>query len=409
MRLYPMALVKLLMPTVMIGLAYWARAYIDQLGSESRVILDNLPYLICVVALFLAYQFNRCRHMLVSFGVAAFYWTVQNHLQVSLSQPEAARLYLGASLAVPLLGLFLLLVPERGIWNLYGLISSLAFVFLGLVCVQFGSWLPTTGEGAASYYAARPTEGYVLSFGATLLVGLTGLAAIVLLCLRNDEAEASFLGVLGALYLALALLHEEYISVAMCAAAGLCLVWGLLRNSHAMAYRDELTGLLGRRALNERLKSLGSKYSIAMLDVDHFKRFNDTHGHDVGDEVLRLVASRIRQVGSGGTAYRYGGEEFCIVFPRRTVDDCVEALDRVREQIASYKMSIRDRDLRPRRSRDGSKRRGATRLNSSHASVTISAGLAGRSEDHPVADMVIVAADEKLYRAKKDGRNRLAY
>src|SRR5210317_2106310 len=173
MRLYPMALVKLLMPTVMIGLAYWARAYIDQLGSESRVILDNLPYLICVVALFLAYQFNRCRHMLVSFGVAAFYWTVQNHLQVSLSQPEAARLYLGASLAVPLLGLFLLLVPERGIWNLYGLISSLAFVFLGLVCVQFGSWLPTTGEGTANYYAARPTEGYVLSFGATLLIGLT--------------------------------------------------------------------------------------------------------------------------------------------------------------------------------------------------------------------------------------------
>ena len=76
---------------------------------------------------------------------------------------------------------------------------------------------------------------------------------------------------LCALYLALALLHLQHISVAMMYAAGLCLVWGLLRSSHAMAYRDELTGLLGRRALNERLNMLGRSYCIAMLDVDHFK------------------------------------------------------------------------------------------------------------------------------------------
>ena len=140
--------------------------------------------------------------------------------------------------------------------------------------------------------------------------------------MRNEEVEAALIGAFLSLYLVLALLHVEHISVAMCTAAALCLVWGLLRSSHAMAYRDELTGLPGRRALNERLKMLGGNFTIAMLDVDHFKRFNDTYGHDVGDEVLKLVASRIRRVGGGGTAYRYGGEEFCIVFPRKDCRGC---------------------------------------------------------------------------------------
>jgi diguanylate cyclase (GGDEF)-like protein len=176
-----------------------------------------------------------------------------------------------------------------------------------------------------------------------------------------------------------------------------------------MAYRDELTGLPGRRALNERLKMLGGNFTIAMLDVDHFKRFNDTYGHDVGDEVLRLVASRIRQVRGGGTAYRYGGEEFCIVFPRKTVAEAVEPLERVREEIANYSMSIRDRNLRPVRAKEGNRRRGATRLGSNQVSVTISAGIAARSADDPDADAVIAAADKKLYQAKKAGRNRLAY
>ena len=409
MRLYPAALLKLLLPAVLVGTAYWARDSIGQLGNEPRVIVNNLPYLVCIVAVFMAYQFNRCRLMLASFGLIFFYWLVQSHLQVSLSQPEAGRLYLAVSLALPLLSIYLLLLPERGIWNYFGLFSSLAFVVLGLACVVLASWLSGgTGE-LVSYYAARPTQGYILSYGATLMVGLVGLVGAVLVCTRNAETEVALLGVLAALYLALALLHLDNISVAMCSAAGLCLLWGLLRGSHSMAYRDDLTGLLGRRALNERLRSLGRSYTIAMLDVDHFKRFNDTHGHDVGDEVLRLVASRVRQVGGGGTAYRYGGEEFCVVFPRKSVEDCVEVLDGVREKIAAYKMSIRDRQMRPAGSKDVTNKRGASRNKNPHVSVTISAGVASRGEDYPSAEAVILAADDKLYRAKKGCRNRVIY
>ena len=58
---------------------------------------------------------------------------------------------------------------------------------------------------------------------------------------------------------------------------------------------------------------------MAMIDVDHFKKFNDTHGHDIGDQVLKLVAARLAQVEGGGIAYRYGGEEFAVLFPDRPI------------------------------------------------------------------------------------------
>jgi diguanylate cyclase (GGDEF)-like protein len=409
MQLYRAALIKLCLPAALITAAYVGRAYIDDLGDEPRIILENLAYLFSVVGLLMAYQFNRSRLLLASVAVAVFYWAVQRYLQVSLSDPDAWRGYLAISLALPVLTFYLLLMPERGIWNLHGLIFSLAFILLGLICVQLGPWLAEANSSAQTYYAPRPTEGYVLSLGVTVLVALVALVGTALLCLRNEDVEAALLGAFFALYLALAFLHLQHISVAMCTAAALCLVWGLIRGSHAMAYRDELTGLRGRRALNERLKMLRGTFSIAMLDVDHFKRFNDTYGHDVGDEVLKLVASRIRRVGGGGTAYRYGGEEFCIVFARKSVAEAAEPVEEVREEIANYIMSIRDHSKRPSRAKEGTRRRGATRLGSNQVSVTVSAGIAEHNADNLDAEAVIAAADTMLYKAKQAGRNRIVH
>jgi diguanylate cyclase (GGDEF)-like protein len=409
MQLYPAALQKLLLPGALIGTAYFGRDYLDLLGRDSRLILDRLPYLLCLIAVLMAYQFNRGRLLLASVGVAAFYWSVQSHLQVSLAQPNAWQIYLALSLALPILTFYLLLLPERGIWNLYGLGFFFAFILLGLICLQLGPWLPQMNGAAQHYYTPHTGQSYVLSIGATLLVALVAIVGTVLLCIRNEEAEAALLGAFLSLYLALAILQAKHISVAMSTAAALCLVWGLIRSSHAMAYRDELTGLPGRRALNERLKMLGGNFTIAMIDVDHFKRFNDTYGHDVGDEVLKLVASRIHRVRGGGIAYRYGGEEFCVVFPRSTVEEAIEPLEQVREEIANYQMSIRNRSMRPVRAKEGNRRRGATRLGSNQVSVTISVGMAGRSVEHPDAESVIASADNRLYQAKRAGRNRLAH
>ena len=82
-----------------------------------------------------------------------------------------------------------------------------------------------------------------------------------------------------------------------------------------MAYRDELTGLQARRAMNEQLMGLGRQYVIAMVDVDHFKRFNDTFGHDVGDQVLKMVATKIEGVKGGGRLSVTAGRNSLFFFP----------------------------------------------------------------------------------------------
>ncbi|MEJ2502003.1 MAG: GGDEF domain-containing protein [Gemmatimonadota bacterium] len=113
-----------------------------------------------------------------------------------------------------------------------------------------------------------------------------------------------------------------------------------LEEAHRLAYHDGLTGLPSRRALNERLQRTLGGYTVAMVDVDHFKRVNDRHGHDVGDQVLRMVATRLRGT-PGARVYRYGGEEFTLVFPGRDVDDVRPILDRVRERVADPPFVIR--------------------------------------------------------------------
>ncbi len=409
MQWYPAALLKLVVPALLILAALWLRPQVLSSGEEWQLVLENLPYLLCLVAILVAYQFNRGRLLFASIAVAVFYWLVNRHLQVSLSDARASHVFLVLSLAIPLVALYLLLVPERGVANLHALGIAAGLLLLVSAVFYLLPLLPQNSEAAARYYAAWPWDGYVLSRGASLLVAVVTVAGILLVTLRDEDTDVAILGAAFAASLTLAQLHFAMISVVLGIAASLILLWGSIRSSHAMAYRDELTGLPGRRALNERLRTLRRHYAIAMLDIDYFKRFNDTHGHDVGDEVLRLVASRLRDVEGGGTAYRYGGEEFCLVFPRRSVDECIEPLNRLREEIANYRMLLRDRMRRPRRSREGSRRRGATRIASDEVAVTVSVGVAEHSADTPDAQAVIKQADARLYQAKKAGRNRVAF
>jgi diguanylate cyclase (GGDEF)-like protein len=191
-------------------------------------------------------------------------------------------------------------------------------------------------------------------------------------------------------------------------AAGVLLIVALLHESHQLAFRDQLTGLPGRRALEERLRSVGSRYAMAMVDVDHFKQFNDTHGHDVGDQVLRLVGGRLAEI-DHGVAYRYGGEEFCVLFPGSDIGAAERAVDAIRRTIEQYRMAVRAPD-RPKQVEEGVKRRGRiSPLGQPEKvlSVTVSIGIAAPTDSRTPRE-VLRAADEALYRAKKAGRNRVS-
>ncbi len=180
--------------------------------------------------------------------------------------------------------------------------------------------------------------------------------------------------------------------------AELILIVAVLETSYTMAYRDELTNLPGRRALNESLLKLGSSYAVGMVDVDHFKNFNDSYGHDAGDQVLCKVASKLATVGGNGKAFRYGGEEFAIIFPGKTVEEAFLYLDKTRKEIEAARFSVRSMDRRKRR-------RTKKNRNGTHTDVTVSVGIAGNCRNRLSADEVLRAADKALYRAKAFGRN----
>jgi diguanylate cyclase (GGDEF)-like protein len=225
--------------------------------------------------------------------------------------------------------------------------------------------------------------------------------------LGDPPLETGAFGALIAVGAALNFAGDATATAVFSTAAALILVAVALQDSYRLAFLDELTGLPGRRALKMESMKLGQRYAIAMLDIDHFKKFNDTYGHDVGDQVLRMVASRMMRVSGGGKPFRFGGEEFTILFPGKTGEEAFAHLDSLRETIAGSGFTIRDRK-RPRRRPDQSAQPKKPKKKPKSVKVTISIGVAERGNGNSDPDAVIKAADQALYKAKKAGRNRVA-
>lgn len=182
--------------------------------------------------------------------------------------------------------------------------------------------------------------------------------------------------------------------------AGIIIVLSVLETVYAMAYHDELTRLPARRSLNTSLQNLGKNYTLAMLDIDFFKKFNDRYGHDVGDQVLCMVASHLSKVGGGGKPYRYGGEEFTIVFPGKSKKEALPFLENLRESIAGAQFRVRGKK-RPKKA----PKKKTKAKNPRAVSVTVSIGAAEPNRDLSKPKDVMKAADKALYRAKRKGRN----
>ena len=171
----------------------------------------------------------------------------------------------------------------------------------------------------------------------------------------------------------------------------------LNRELIAIARRDALTGLRNRRALSEDLAlheshalRYGHSYCLAVLDVDHFKAYNDAFGHQAGDEILQLVAAQLTELlRDGDTLYRYGGEEFLAILPEQSLESGALAIDRMRVGIEALAF--------PHPSAEG-------------CVLTFSAGLALLEAGSKRSSRdVLKEADDALYRAKALGRNRVEF
>jgi diguanylate cyclase (GGDEF)-like protein len=373
--------------------------------------LDGLktfgPWIALAVAALLAAAFNRGRIVFAAAAIALAYYAYRAAIEPGPDALAARAAYAGACVLVPAALAALAWLEERGVANVHGAIRAAAIAGAAALV----AWIARSGRAAAVDWAYAPLASLPwLPATPIPQLGLAAIAAsLAAACaaayFRRSPVETGLAWAIVAFALGAHAIRTPLAFPAFVVAAAAMLIVAVLRDSHRMAFRDELTGLPGRRALDERLKATGRTYAVAMVDVDHFKKFNDTHGHDVGDQVLKLVASRLAGVGGGGIAFRYGGEEFTILFAGKDADEALPHLEQLRADIAGYRMALRASD-RPRRSRSGKRRRGAAG-GTKNLSVTVSIGVAGRTPRHGGPDAVIKAADRALYRAKRAGRNRV--
>jgi diguanylate cyclase (GGDEF)-like protein len=345
-------------------------------------------------------------------------------LGISLNTLEMCRIYRSAACADAATVLICVLMPamcatlyrlrERGLFSTAGLRRA-AIVAGGVLTVLAAPLFPVLSERVASL--VRSGQGLPAPGFHARAVILAALLAASPFLLARKEHESPALGPIlllaslavgaapfGALPLrpAVAPLGAFH---AFCAAAGAILVWAVLETVWRQANIDDLTQLPARRSLKQHLSRLDPPYAIAMIDIDHFKRINDRHGHDTGDQVLRFIGSFLRRR-APGTLYRYGGEEFCLVCEGQSSEELREPLDQLREAVAQTQFAVRGRN-RPRR-RPESARRPAAEFRVQRLAITISVGVAEWDErENPQPHAVLVAADAALYDAKRSGRNRV--
>lgn len=365
------------------------------------------PYLTAVVGMFLAVHFHRGRPFTALFLVALFYFCYRTALTGGITGFAQQGLFYSFSLLLPPNLALFALMRERGVFSVAG---RLRFTFLAaqasaawfLFRHHFEELLPLLSRKIIPHAALDnlPVPQPIL---AITLISLLLTAWLVIR--RQAPIESGMLGAMIAITVACLNITTPDLPAAFCSAAGLIITLSVIQDSYNMAFRDDLTGLPSRRALNEALHGLGRRYAVAMLDVDHFKKFNDTYGHDVGDQVLKMVAKKMEGVGGGGRAYRYGGEEFTVLFPGKRCSDAVPHLETLRRTIEEYRLAIRSND-RPKDQKKGEEKRGS-RQESTEVSVTISIGVAESGDNQGTTAEVLKAADKALYRAKNKGRNQV--
>ncbi len=358
-------------------------------------LIEQVLYGLLIVTVVLSSYFNRSRLALSAALFLLFYLNLMNLLPWSkwlFAQGDWLTLSLASMLAI------LSLVKDRGLMSIHGLYRLALIAAIGLGCYYWFSIQTDVSAKLASFPLVADYQKYVSLELPLLLLGLL----LVWQTLREKSLVTTALLSSYAIWLGY---YYQFILVPWSVLLTLITIHYLvvvLVDSYLFAYRDELTTLPSRRALNQSALALGRKYSLAMLDIDHFKKFNDTYGHDIGDQVLKLVASKLAQVKGGGKVFRYGGEEFTIVFSGKTPEQALPLLEAVRQAVQDYKVVIRQPQRKTKKARTGKSGSDVKTV-----SVTISIGVAARA-DKLNFEQTLKLADQALYRAKKSGRNKVS-
>jgi diguanylate cyclase (GGDEF)-like protein len=353
-------------------------------------------YAVFVAGILLAWRFHSSRVLFALLTLLLAHRAVEFFSAGRMPSTGPGRIALEAvAFLLPLNFIALSVSRERG--SVFpAIVPKLAALFFESVFVAI---ICRPGTTAGPGFLHPDFLGKLLSIRMPTVAVLAFVAAVVVLLLRfllyGKPTESGLLWALLATFFSFQAGGVGPTATAYWATAGLILVSSIIENSYLLAYHDELTTLPARRAFNDALLHLEAPYAIAVVDIDHFKKFNDTYGHETGDQVLRLVAAKLANVSGGGRAYRVGGEEFSILFRGKSVKDALPHLEQLRSAIGASRFRVRAGEerrsasrspgLRDRNSRGEDFREQASRRQDSRGEDSRDQGLWGQDSAGQVA------------------------
>ena len=395
-------------------LYYQLREYLPTYNRRPLVyeILFFVPYIFYFVTAFLGIKLNQTRIFFTSILWVILYYSI-NTSDLSFFDSNVNEIQLLKLLSfISFLVIFLLYVfKEKYILGLYGLVRLL---FVSVPVIGSVYLAKEISPGTYPFLMEHP----LFNFEFWSLPDLSLLFIIGLITFFVSQEDKSIHHFKYAIYVNLLPLILSFnftigrgkidietgiFNALSFSVMGFVFLYSLYRMYWEKVYIDELCGIPNRRAFDEYLKKLGRKYTIAMMDVDHFKKFNDIYGHTEGDNVLRFVAKHIADE-AGGHVFRYGGEEFSAIYRGKQTKQVFSALDRMRANLASIIFYLGTSEYKKKiKTKKNTKKRHS---NAKMVKVTISVGMAHKTNARKEPHDVIVIADKALYKAKNNGRNR---
>jgi len=373
-------------------------------NSELNVVFIAIPYIFAFFAMVLSVWFQHSR---VFYAVCVLLISIAVLSSPGKLNPKAFKN--GVSILIPVIFIILATVEERGITSRQGLIKGLVFIgMLLFVVIDAGNVKPW-------FERLKPMEFILGNTGnvqgiPVISVFLFFLCLCVLLTryfIMSSNMDMAFTGAaLGCIIILHFTQFPDILSL-FSSAVFLIFIIALFEASYSLAFHDTLTGLLSRRAMEQEFLRIGNRYTLAMVDVDHFKQVNDRFGHQVGDEVLRMVASCLQKYARGGKVFRYGGEEFVVIFPKKSIKETLHILERVRSGVQKRPFIIRG----PNRPKKRPKGNVLPPGGSEKIRITVSIGIAEKTEKmrNRTDAEIIEMADKAVYMAKANGRNCIVY
>jgi diguanylate cyclase (GGDEF)-like protein len=242
-------------------------------------------------------------------------------------------------------------------------------------------------------WAALPQPAILAFCGALLLIGMRFIVG-------KNPLDSGALWALSTSFAAFQGLHYGWSPTNFLSAAGLILFLTLVQASHQRTYRDELTGVPGKLAYEEAVAGLGKNYVLAIVGIDQLKQYGNQHGKPVSEQLLRLIAPKVMAAAGSGKVYRLSGEEFTILFPRKTATETLVTLEGIRKAVEEATIYLRGHD---RVWEGGTSSRAGS--DDEELVVTASIGLTEAGDAKSSLGLVTKAAYKALYEGKGEGGN----